>query len=239
MSQPALRLCIGNKNYSSWSMRPWVLMTQLALPFEEVNWRFDSFEPDSVFKQTALALNPVGKVPVLVDTQASGDAGQGLVVWDSLAMVEYLAERFPAAPVWPRDAARRARARSLCAEMHSGFGALRQHCPMNIEADLPEVGALIWRDQVAVRADVARIDAAWCEALSESGGPMLMGEFSALDAFFAPVVMRLQTYHLPVSKTAEAYMQRVLALSSVQAWGQAARAEADFLDFEEPYRTRR
>lgn len=239
MNTPELRLCIGNKNYSSWSMRPWVLMTQLGLAFEEVNWRFDSFEPGSAFKQAALALNPVGKVPVLVDTQVRDDSGEALVVWDSLAMVEYLAERFPDAPVWPRDPARRARARSLCAEMHSGFAALRQHCPMNIEADLPEVGALIWRDQAAVRADVARIDAAWCEALAASGGPMLMGEFSAVDAFFGPVVMRLRTYHLPVSKTAEAYMQRVLALSSVQAWVQAARAETDFLDFEEPYRMRR
>ncbi len=239
MNTPELRLCIGNKNYSSWSMRPWVLMTQLGLPFEEVNWRFDSFEPSSAFKQAALALNPVGKVPVLVDTQVQSDAGQGLVVWDSLAMVEYLAERFPAAPVWPREAARRARARSLCAEMHSGFTALRQHCPMNIEAALPEVGASIWRDQAGVRADVARLDAAWCEALAASGGPMLMGDFCAVDAFFAPVVMRLQTYQLPVSELAQAYAQRVLALPSVQAWVQAACAEADFLAFEEPYRTQR
>ena len=128
-----MQLYIGNKNYSSWSMRPWVLARHFGLPVEEVMVRFDSFEPDSRFKQTLGALTPTGKVPLLVDGT--------LAVWDTLAIAEYLAERFPEHPLWPRDAAQRARARSLCAEMHSGFGALRQHCPMNIEASLPDIGA--------------------------------------------------------------------------------------------------
>ena len=116
-------LVVGNKNYSSWSMRPWVLMTHFGLPFEEVLVRFDSFDPGSRFKAVVGALAPTGKVPLLVD----GD----LVVWDSLAIAETLAERFPQHPLWPTDPAARARARSLCAEMHSGFGALRSACPMN------------------------------------------------------------------------------------------------------------
>ena len=239
MSTPELRLCIGNKNYSSWSMRPWVLMRELALPFEEVVWRFDSFAADSAFKRAALAVNPVGKVPALIDAAVLDQSGQALVVWDSLAIVEHLAERFPEAGVWPQDPVRRARARSLCAEMHSGFGALRSHCPMNIEAELSAVGANIWRDEAGVRADVARLEAAWAEALRVSGGPMLMGAFSAVDAFFAPVVMRLRTYGLPLSAPAQAYADAVWALPGVQAWVAAACAEQDFLPFEEPYRQTR
>ena len=128
-----MQLYIGNKNYSSWSMRPWVLLKQFGIPFEEVMVRFDSFEAGSKFKATIGALSPVCKVPVLVD--------EGLVIWDSLAIAEYLAEKFPQHALWPRDTRQRARARSLVAEMHSGFGALRNHCPQNLEASLPEVGA--------------------------------------------------------------------------------------------------
>lgn len=127
-----LKLYIGNKNYSSWSMRPWVLLKQAGIPFEEVMLRFDSFDADSQFKRALAGLNPVGKVPVLVD--------DGFPVWDTLAITEYLAETFPDRAVWPRDRQARARARSVCAEMHSGFSALRSHCPMNVEASLPEVG---------------------------------------------------------------------------------------------------
>ena len=125
-----LQLYIGNKNYSSWSLRPWLVLRQLGIPFEEMKVRFDSFAPDSHFKQTMLGLTPTGKVPLLVD--------DGLAIWDTLAITEYLAERFPQAGVWPTPVADRARARSLCAEMHSGFTALRSHCPMNVEAHLPE-----------------------------------------------------------------------------------------------------
>ena len=132
-----LKLYIGNKNYSSWSMRPWVLLKQAGIPFEEVMVRFDSFEPGSAFKTAANAVNPVGKVPALVD----GD----LAVWDTLAIAEYLAETYPDKQLWPQDKAARAHARCVVAEMHSGFTALRGACPMNIEAHLPDVGALAWR----------------------------------------------------------------------------------------------
>ncbi|MEY2953776.1 MAG: hypothetical protein RLZZ401_1863, partial [Pseudomonadota bacterium] len=121
-----LKLYIGNKNYSSWSMRPWVLLRQAGIEFEEVMVRFDSFDDGSGFKKLIGPVNPVGKVPVLVD--------DGFAVWDTLAIAEYLADKFPALNLWPKDARHRARARSVCAEMHSGFMALRNDCPMNIEA---------------------------------------------------------------------------------------------------------
>ncbi|HET9820748.1 MAG TPA: glutathione S-transferase, partial [Burkholderiaceae bacterium] len=134
-----LQLVIGNKNYSSWSMRPWVLLRQLGIPFEEKLLRFDGFDADSRFKQAIGRVTPTGRVPVLVD--------EGFVVWDTLAIAEYLAERYPSLALWPADVHERARARSLCAEMHSGFGALRSHCPMNVEALLPEVGRRLWAEQ--------------------------------------------------------------------------------------------
>ena len=223
-----LKLYVGNKNYSSWSMRPWVAMTQADIAFEEVYVRFDSFSAQSQFKQRMTGLNPAGKVPVLQD----GD----LSIWDTLAIGEYLAESFPEKHLWPADKATRARARSICAEMHSGFSALRSHCPMNIEALLPNRGALIWRDHPGVRADVQRIVDMWTHLLQTHGGPMLFGAFTLADAYFAPVVMRLHSYALPVPSLISAYMERVQALSGVQAWVQAALAEKDFLAFEEPYR---
>ncbi len=223
------KLTIGNKNYSSWSMRPWVLMKQAGIPFEEVMVRFDSFEANSGFKQAVLAQNPVGKVPVLVEDD-------GFAVWDTLAIAETLAEQFPEKQLWPTDARARARARSVCAEMHSGFGALRSACPMNIEASLPDVGALALRDKPALRADLARLVALWQQLLGEFGGPLLFGRFSVADAFFAPVVMRLRTYALPVPADVRAYMHQVCALPGVKAWMDGALAERDFLDFEEPYR---
>ena len=226
-----IQLYIGNKNYSSWSMRPWVLLTQAGIAFEEVMVRFDSFAPDSQFKKIIGPVSPVGKVPALVD----GD----LVVWDTLAIAEYLAEKFPDQQLWPADVKARARARSICAEMHSGFAALRSACPMNIEAHLPEIGQLAWRDKPAVRADVARLVAMWGELLAQHGGPMLFGAFSVADAYFAPVVMRLQGYALPVPGDIAAYMARVCALPGVKAWVDGALAEHDFRDFEEPFRLQR
>ena len=223
-----LQLYIGNKNYSSWSMRPWVLLQQAGIAFNEVKVRFDSFDAGSAFKQSVAPINPVGKVPVLVD--------DGLAVWDTLAIAEYLAEKFPAQQLWPQDTRARARARSICAEMHSGFTALRSHCPMNIEAALPQIGQLIWRDQPAVRADVSRIVAMWTQLLDAHQGPMLFGAFSIADAFFAPVCMRLKTYALPVPEAIKAYMERVQALPGVQQWIDDALNERDFLAFEEPYR---
>ena len=226
-----LKLYIGNKNYSSWSMRPWVLLKQSQIPFEEVMVRFDSFEAGSRFKATILAVNPTGKVPALVD--------EGLVVSDTLAIAEYLAEQFPEKQLWPADKAARARARSICADMHSGFTALRSHCPMNIEASLADTGALLWRDQPALRTDVARLVALWDGLLKTYGGPLLFGDFCIADAYFAPVCMRLSTYALPVPPSIAAYVARVKALPSVKAWMDAALKEQDFLDFEEPYRLSR
>lgn len=223
-----IQLYIANKNYSSWSMRPWVLLRQAGIAFEEVFVRFDSFAPGSAFKTTLQNVNPVGKVPVLVH--------DGLAVWDTLAIAEYLAEQFPEKKLWPQDSAARARARSICAEMHSGFVGLRSACPMNIEAHLPNIGALALRDQPAVRADLARICSLWSGLLQEHGGPMLLGAFSVADAYFAPVVMRLKTYALPVPADVQAYMDRVCALSGVRAWIDGALAEKDFIDFEEPFR---
>ncbi len=223
-----MQLVIGNKNYSSWSMRPWVLMREFDIAFHEVMLRFDGFDADSKFKQAVTRLSPVGKVPLLID----GD----LIVWDTLAIAETLAERCPDKPLWPRAAAARARARSLCAEMHSGFSALRNHCPQNIEAHLPEVGARIWAEQAGVRADVARLEAMWAQALTDSGGPFLFGDYSIADAYFAPVVGRLRNYALPVSPTVAAYIGRVWSSRGVAAWVQGALAEQEFLDFEEPYR---
>ncbi len=226
-----MQLYIGNKNYSSWSMRPWVLLRHFGIPFQEVMVRFDSFDAGSAFKQTLQGKSPTGKVPLLVD----GD----LAVWDTLAIAETLAERFPEHALWPRDAAARARARSVCAEMHSGFGALRSACPMNIEASLPEVGRRVLAEQPAVAADLARIVALWTEALAASGGPFLFGDFSNADAYYAPVVARLRTYALPVPPLVQAYMDRVWASPGVAAWVADALAEQDFLDFEEPYRRQR
>ena len=226
-----LKLYIGNKNYSSWSMRPWVLMKQAGIPFDEVMVRFDSFEADSRFKAAILEITPTGRVPVLVD--------DGLVVWDTLAIAEYVAERFPDKALWPRDREARARARSVCAEMHSGFSALRSHCPMNIEAALPHIGTIVWRDQPAVRADVQRIIAMWTGLLEQHKGPMLFGEFSVADAYFAPVCMRIKNYGLPVPGHITDYIRRVSALPGVKAWIDEALAEKDFVAADEPYRASR
>ena len=231
-----MQLYIGNKNYSSWSMRPWVLMREFGIPFDEVMLRFDGFDSGSRFKREVARISPVGKVPVLVD----GD----LVVWDTLAIAEYLADKcvadkFPERELWPRDAKARARARSVCAEMHSGFGALRSACPQNIEAALPEVGARVIAEQGAVRADLARLDALWSEALASSGGPFLFGAYCIADAYFAPVAGRVRTYALPVSAPVQSYLERLWASSGVAAWVKEALAEQEYLDFEEPYRTKR
>lgn len=226
-----LKLFIGNKNYSSWSMRPWVLLTQAGIPFEEVKVRFDSFDANSSFKKTLADVTPTGKVPALQDG--------ALVVWDTLAIAEYVAEQFPDKQLWPAERTARAHARSICAEMHSGFTGLRGNCPMNIEASLPETGALIWRDKPAVRSDLQRIVAMWTALLQEHKGPMLFGAFSVADAYFAPVCMRIRTYALPVPPEVQAYIDRVCALPGVQSWITGALAEKDFLDFEEPYRLQR
>lgn len=223
-----LTLYIGNKNYSSWSMRPWVLLKQAGIPFQEVMLRFDAFGADSQFKQRLGPISPSGKVPVLVD--------DGFAVWDTLAIAEYLAEKFPQHHLWPTAPQARARARSVCAEMHSGFSALRSACGMNVEAALPEVGRLIWRDKPAVRADVERLVEMWSALLAEHQGPMLFGDFSIADAYYAPVCMRLATFQLPVPAHIAAYVERVRTLPGVRAWIDGALVEHDFVEFEEPYR---
>jgi glutathione S-transferase len=229
-----MQLVIGNKNYSSWSMRPWVLMKQLGMVFDERKLSFN-LGWTTGFKQAISAISPAARVPVLVD--------DGFVVWDTLAIVEYLHEKFPDRGVWPRGTRARARARSVCAEMHAGFSALRQHCPMNIELSMPEVGARVLREQPAVRADLARIDAMWCDALADAdaaaGGPFLFGAFCAADAFFAPVALRVKSYGLPLSAPAAAYAGRLLAAPGPAAWIADALDEHDFVPEDEPYRRHR
>jgi glutathione S-transferase len=225
-----MKLYIANKNYSSWSMRPGVMLKQACIAHEEVMVRFDGFDAQSQFKQTLKDINPVGKVPVLVD----GD----IVVWDTLAIAEYVAEKFPEKKLWPTAVADRARARSICAEMHSGFMGIRSACPMNIDAYLPEIGALALRDKDALRQDLKRIDSLFSSLLKQHKGPMLFGEFTIPDAYFAPVVMRIKTYALPVSAETQAYMDRLCAMPGVKAWIDAALAEKDFIAIEEPFRTK-
>jgi glutathione S-transferase len=223
-----MKLYIGNKNYSSWSLRGWLLLRQLGIPFDEVKLRLDPDET-SAFKRTLRSLGAPGRVPVLV-------LDDGFAVWDTLAIAEAVAERFPQHGVWPADARQRARARSLCAEMHSGFSDLRNHCPMNIEVDFAAIGARLWDEQPGVRQDVARLEQLWGHCLAESGGPMLFGEFGAADAFFAPVCVRLRRFALPMSGVMRAYVDRVWALPGMQAWVKEALAEHDFIAVDEPYR---
>ena len=226
-----MQLIIGNKNYSSWSMRPWVLMRQLGLHFEEVALRFDDMGEHSAFKRAVARYSPAGRVPVLLD--------DSFAVWDSLAICEYLHDKFPGRGIWPEDIQDRARARCLAAEMHAGFGALREHCPMNIEARLPEVGARLRAEQPGVRSDLARIELMWAEALVASGGPFLFGGFGAVDAMYAPVCMRLRTYGLVTAGTTNDYVAAVTETPAVAAWIAGALAEHDFVPADEPYRSRR
>ncbi len=202
-----LRLYVANKNYSSWSLRPWVLMRQLGIAFEETLVPFGGNATHETFR----AFSPTGKVPCLVDG--------GTTVWDSLAIAEYLAEREPR--VWPADRVARAWARSASAEMHSGFPALRDLCTMNC-------GLRVRIDVLPppVARDVARIDELWNEGLSRFGGEHLAGRaFTAVDAFFAPVAFRIQTYGLAMSPAALDYAGRLRALAPMQEWYAAALAE--------------
>ncbi|HUP96467.1 MAG TPA: glutathione S-transferase family protein [Usitatibacter sp.] len=215
-----LTLVIGNKNYSTWSMRPWVLMRALDIPFEEVKLRFHSAEWDAHIARWS----PSRLVPVLWRGEQS--------VWDSLAIMETLAEWFPERPVWPRDANARALARSMSAEMHSGFGNLRTHMPMNIRASLPGKGM-----RAEVQSDIDRIQSLWAQARERFGvgGPFLFGEFSAADAMYAPVVMRFRTYGVPLGAEAAAYCAAVRATGAVRAWVEEALKETEFVAEDEPY----
>ena len=218
-----MRLLIGNKNYSSWSLRPWLLLSHLGIPFEEEKLSFN----DPAFKARVGRYSPVGMVPVLVD----GD----VAIWDTLAIVEYVAETFPERGVWPRDRAARARARSICAEMHSGFSALRNALPMNCEVRFD------WVPQdLQVQRDIARVIASWtdCRAQFGAGGPFLFGAFSAADAFYAPVVRRFLGFAVKLPDVAAAYVATMDALPAMRAWVNAGLAEREFVEVDEPYRER-
>jgi glutathione S-transferase len=205
-----LTLVIGNKNYSSWSFRPWIALRMARIPFEEVV--IPLYEPGS--KEQILRYSPAGKVPVLIE----GDVR----VWESLAIMDYLAERFPQKELWPSDLAARAHARSIAAEMHAGFVPLRQHCPMNM-----------WRPVKArelppeVAANVSRIEAIFTECRQRfgQGGAFLFGAFGAADAMYAPVVSRFHTYGITVGPVVEAYKQAMMALPAWTEWRAAALQE--------------
>ena len=225
-----MQLYIGNKNYSSWSLRALLLLRQAGIAFTERQLRLD-WTLDSQFKRTLLAIAPSGRVPLLVDDD-------GFAVWDSLAIAETIAELHPEKRLWPVDRRQRARARSLCAEMHSGFTALRNRCPMNIEASLPEIGRRVATEWPDVADDLRRIDAMWSEQLEASGGPFLFGEFGIVDAYYAPVCSRVRSYALPLGAAALAYVERIHALPAMREWCAAARDEHDFIEDDEPYRQR-
>ena len=207
-----LKLILANKAYSSWSLRPWILLAQLKIPFEEVIIPMDQAET----RGSMLKYAPTGKCPSLQDGK--------IVIWESLAIIEYLAEAYPEKTVWPKGKAARAHARSLASEMHAGFVALRQTCPTNFRRP---VKAIALNDEV--RADVARIEAAWAHARATfgRGGPFLFGRFSAADAMYAPVVTRFKSYDVPVDENAQAYMKTIEALPAMQEWRAAAMKEPD------------
>lgn len=206
----AFTLVIGNKNYSSWSMRPWIALRAAGIPFEEIV--IPIYEPGS--KERFLQHSPAGKVPILLDGEVR--------VWESLAILEYVAERFPQAGLWPAEVAARAHARAIAAEMHAGFVPLRRHCPMNM-----------WRPVKArelppdVAANVSRIDAIFadCRERFGKGGPFLFGRFGTADAMYAPIVSRLHTYGVGVGGVAKAYMEAVMALPAWGEWRAAALKE--------------
>jgi glutathione S-transferase len=228
----ALRLTIGNKNYSSWSFRPWLAMKVAGIAFEEEVISLDAQD----FKKRVRKISGTGKVPVLVDgephgaIQGSTTQGGATHVWESLAILEYLAEKFPRAGLWPAAADARAHARAIACEMHAGFVPLRRHCPMNM-----------WRPVSAreltpeAAGDVARIDALWtdCRARFGQGGPFLFGGFGAADAMYAPVVSRLHTYDVAVGTVSRAYMAAVMDLPAWAEWRAAALRETWVLPHDE------
>jgi glutathione S-transferase len=207
----ALQLVIGNKNYSSWSMRPWLALRANHIAFDEVFIPLYTGDDD---KKRILGFTHSGKVPALID----GD----VTIWDSLAIIEYLAEDFPEARLWPEDRARRAHARSISAEMHSGFVALRTECGMNLHRP---VGAITL--SADAHANVARIQQIWIECRERYGkhGPFLFGAFGGADAMFAPVVHRFRTYAIAVEPEAQDYMNTVMSLPAFQEWTTAGLAE--------------
>jgi glutathione S-transferase len=221
-----LQLVIGNKNYSSWSMRPWVLLRQAQIPFEEVQLKFD--ESDGGLRVAGIEkFSAAGKVPVLMI--------DGEPVWDSLAICETAAEMFPEKHLWPEAPEARRVARSACAEMHSGFQKLRGKMPMNIRSRYPGKGLT-----PESQKDIDRIVGLWTECRERFGGAgsLLFGRFSVADAFFAPIVMRFHAYAVKVPRVAQEYCEAVQALSAVREWSDAARRETQFVAADEPYATK-
>jgi glutathione S-transferase len=214
----ALHLVIGNKNYSSWSFRPWLAMKVAGIAFEETLIPLDA--PD--FKTRVSALGGAGRVPVLID----GDTH----VWESLAILEYVAEKFPAAQLWPADPRARAHARAVAAEMHAGFSAVRHDLPMNVRRPMKARPLT-----AAAAADVARIAAIWsgCRARFKAAGSFLYGAFGAADAMYAPVVWRFQTYAVEVNEVTRDYMRALMALPAWSEWREAARRESSVLPHDE------
>jgi glutathione S-transferase len=209
--EPGLTLVIGNKNLSSWSMRPWVAAVAFGIPFTEIRVLLDQRDTANEIARYSHA----GRVPVLI-------AGE-MTIWDSLAIVEYLAEQFPDKHLWPQDVAARALARSIVAEMHAGFGELRNAMPMHIQASLPGRGRT-----PGAQADIGRICEIWEDCLSRFGHhQFLFGDFSIADAFFAPVVMRFKTYGVSLAPALQAYCERMLAHPAVARWVREAMAEND------------
>ena len=211
-----LTLVIGNKNYSSWSLRPWVLLKHFGIAFDEV--RIPLFQSES--SQRLRENSPSGRVPVLRDGKLA------LAIWDSLAICEYLAEKFPQYPLWPTSTEARAVARSVSAEMHSGFSALRENMSMNCRKHLPGKGRA-----PGVQDDIDRITAIWrdCRNSYGAGGDMLFGKFSIADAMFAPVVFRFITYGVDTDPVSAAYVKAMQALAPMQDWLAAARAEVEVI----------
>jgi glutathione S-transferase len=212
-------LVIGNKNYSSWSLRPWLAMRQAGVPFREV--RIPLYTPES--KAQIRSYSPSGKVPCLVDGT--------LAVWDSLAICEYLAERHPQLELWPADPRARALARSMSAEMHSGFQNLRSNMSMNCRKRFPGMGRT-----VEVAGEIERIQRSWGEARDKhgAGGPFLFGRFSIADAMYAPVVLRFRTYAVQLNPVSRAYADAILALPAIQQWLADAEAETEVIAAFEP-----
>lgn len=221
-----LTLVIANKNYSSWSLRPWLAMTELGIPFAERMVKFDSDD----WERNIGHLSPTRLVPVLWE----GEPGRGFATFDTIAILERLHELFPAAGIWPEGARARSRARSLVAEFHSGYAALRNAMPMNIRSSLPGKGA-----SAEVKADIDRLCSRWRETwrVFGVGGPFLFGSFCAADAFFAPVVSRFVTYAVVLEEEARAYQEELLGTSGMKKWCAAALEETEFVAMDEPYQS--
>lgn len=211
-----MKLLIGNRNYSTWSLRPWLVLRHFDIPFEDEVLQLSG----PGWREAIAARSPTGKVPLLIDGE--------LAVPETIAIIEYLADRFPDRAIWPADRERRALARAAAAEMHAGFIALRTHAPMNLRAAHP--GKV---DPEAVRKDLHRLEALWGGLLARSDGPYLFGEFTAADAMYAPVATRLRTYDLPVSDVAGRYVEAIYALPAFQEWLGLALQEAWVVDEDE------